>query len=175
MFRRISAVLSVLGFAVLAVLSVGVSSAAAASDTGWVPVGRYPDLDIQACGTTLTIHDVVNRVEVRERTDDRGNVRTDFRGVYIVRVSAPDGRQVVLNNSGPYSIVDFANGDTLITVRPPALVFAFDEAEADAFEAAGLPEVFYYTEGRLDLVIHNGVERVITKPADPVSICELLR
>lgn len=142
MSRCISRVLGVLVLVLMAaVFALGGSSAAAASDTGWVPDGPYPDVDIHACGATLTIHEPVNRVERREGTDDRGNVRTDFRGAYIVRVSSPDGRKVVLNNSGPYSVVEAANGDVFVTVRPPALIYAFDEEKAGVFEAAGLPKV----------------------------------
>jgi hypothetical protein len=60
-------------------------------------------------------------------------------------------------------------------VAPPALVFPFDAAEAAAFRAAGLPRMFCYTKGRLALYKHDGVAKVLHKPANPVSICALLR
>ncbi len=64
-----------------------------------MPDGPYDPVTTEACGTTLTISDKINKVESRTREDDKGNVRTDNRGTYIVRVTAPDGRKVVLDNS----------------------------------------------------------------------------
>jgi hypothetical protein len=173
MHRRIFRAL-VTACAVMAASTLGISAASAASDSGWVPDGPYPDATTTACGTTLTIHEVVNRVERRTREDHKGNTRIDFRGKYVVLVSAPTGRKVVLNNSGPYSISDFANGDEFVTVASPGLIFPVNAQEPAAFIAAGLPAVFYYTKGRLDLLTHKGVEKVVTKPANPVSICKLL-
>ena len=63
-----------------------------------------------------------------------------------------------------------------IPVRAPALIYPFDDVERAAFRKAGLPEVFYYTKGRLELFISaDGREKVLTKPKNPVSICRLLR
>ncbi len=118
----------------------------------------------------------MNKVEQRIREDDKGNVRTDYRGTYIVRIVAENGRRAVLDSSGPYSLFEFANDSIFYTIRPPAFIYAFDEVEAAAFKRAGLPTAFYYTQGRLDLFIDSeGRERVVTKPKNPVSICKLLR
>jgi hypothetical protein len=162
--------------AALAVTALGGTAAHASSYPGWEPVGPGDPVDIQACGTTLTITEKVNEVESRTREDRQGNVHTDYRGTYIVKVTAPDGRRVVLDNSGPYSVYSYANGETYVPVRAPALIYPFDPAESAAFRRAGLPEVFYFTKGRLELFINaNGRARVLTKPKNPVSICTLLR
>jgi len=174
MFRRSLRVLAATG-AALVTFGLAAGPAVAATDSGWAPVGPSPDEQVRACGTTLTVSEVVNEVEMRTREDDQGNTRTDIRGRYVVKVTAPDGRKVRLNNSGPYSVFDYANGDTFVTVAAPGLIYPFDPAERAAFKAAGLPAVFYYTKGRLDLSIKNGVEKVVHKPADPVNICKLLR
>ena len=160
----------------LAVLALSGVTAAAATDTGWVPDGPYEPEMVNACGTTLTISDKINKVERRERVDDEGNVQEDFRGKYVVKVTAADGRKVVLDNSGKYSVFSYANGDTFVPVRSPALIYPFDPVERAAFKSAGLPAVFYYTRGRLELFISgDGQETVLKKPTNPVSICKLLR
>jgi hypothetical protein len=162
--------------AALAITALGGTSAQASSHTGWEPVGPGDPVAVEACGTTLTITEKVNKVESRTREDREGNVRTDYRGTYIVKVTAPDGRKVVLDNSGPYSVYSYANGDTYVPVRAPALIYPFDPAESAAFRRAGLPEVFYFTRGRLELFIRaDGRAKVLTKPKNPVSICTLLR
>lgn len=162
--------------ATLAIGTLNAATATAASDTGWVPVGPYPPDTVQACGTTLTVSDKVNKVEQRTREDDNGNVRSDYRGTYVVRVVAENGRRTVLDNSGPFSVFEFANETTFVTIRPPAFIYAFDDVEAAAFKRVGLPTAFYYTKGRLDLFLDSeGREKVVTKPKDPVSICKLLR
>lgn len=166
----------VVSTAALVITGLGGTAAQAATDTGWEPVGPGDPVTTQACGTTLTITEKVNKVESRTREDDRGNVRTDYRGTYIVKVTAPDGRRVVLDNSGPYSVFEFANGNTYIPVQAPALIYPFDPVERAAFRRAGLPDVFYYTKGQLELFINaSGQEKVLTKPKNPVSICKLLR
>ncbi|MET0967119.1 MAG: hypothetical protein ABWZ02_12010 [Nakamurella sp.] len=156
-------------------LAGGTANASAPSDSGWQPVGTYDDLDFPGCGTTLTVHDVVNKVESRLFDDGRGNTLELFRGKYIVQVSDPKGRKVVLDNSGPFSVAFRSNGDNVVTVLPPALIFPQADTEPAAFQKAGLPDVFYYTKGILNLVTKGGAERVATKPANPVNVCTLLR
>ena len=123
----------------------------------------------------MTVSDKVNRVESRTREDNRGNVRIDYRGKYIVRVEAADGRKVVLDNSGPYSVFVYANDDVYTRVFAPALISPLDPAESEAFRRAGLPQVFYFTQGRLELSVRGDRAKVLTKPKNPVSLCKLLR
>lgn len=175
MNRIIGRVVSVLsGVALIGVLGAGTASAG--TDTGWVPDGPNDPTSISACGTTLTITDVVNKVEHRTLTDNRANEITDYRGAYVVRVAAPDGRKAVLDNSGPYRRITSANGAVFYDITTPAFVYAFDAVEVAAFKKAGLPSAFYFTSGRLDLFISAaGDEKVLVKPRNAVSICSLLR
>lgn len=162
--------------AVAALSSIGTSAGALApSDTGWQPIPPYEDYPFDACGTTLVVHDVVNRVEVRTLDDGRGNTLDLYRGQYVVRVSDPAGRKVVLDNSGPFSVATRANGDNVVTVAPPALIFPQTDNEPAAFRKAGLPDAFYYTRGVLNLVTAGGTEKVTVKPIKPVDLCTLLR
>ena len=149
--------------------------AAAAGTSGWTPTGANPDATVQACGTTLTIHDKVNKVESRTVDLGDGATRTDYRGRLVSRVSAPDGRKVVLDNSGRYSVTELADGDVAYDVRAPALVYYFDDVERAAFTKAGLPAVFSYTRGRTQLYVGDGYEDVVRRPKDVTSICALLR
>lgn len=162
--------------AVVAITALGGLPASAATDTGWVPADPVDPDTVKACGTTLTIKTKIDEVEKRTRTDDRGNVRTDYRGRYVVKVLAADGRRVTLDNSGPYSEFAYANGDTYLPIQAPGLIYPFDPVEREAFAKAGLPKVFYFTKGQLRLFITaDGREKVLTKPKNPVSVCTLLR
>src|SRR4051812_9824003 len=96
---------------VVASTAVGTSAASAQEKSPWTPTGSSPDTTVQACGTTLTIHDKKNEVESRTVELKGGATRTDYRGTLISRVSTPDGRKVVLDNSGRYSVTEYANGD----------------------------------------------------------------
>lgn len=169
---RIAAVLC--GASLLGAITIG--TAAAASDTGWVPDGPNDPTSISACGTTLTITDVVNKVEHRTLTDNKGNEVTSYRGAYVVKVAAPDGRRAVLDNSGPYRQITTADGAVFYDITTPSFVYAFDDIEAAAFAKAGLASAFYYTSGRLDLYIDaGGAEKVLVRPKKAVSVCTLLR
>ena len=172
--RTLKRLMGVAFFTALAGVA-GISGAAAASDSGWVPDGPHNPVSVQACGTTLTISDQVNEVLRRAIADDAGNTVTAYKGRYIVKVTAGDGRKVVLDNSGPYAVIDKANGDELVPIGAPGLIYPFDEDEAAVFQANGLPRVFYYTKGALTLSFHAGTEKILTKPANPVSICSLLK
>ena len=169
---RIVAVLC--GASLVGALTVGTASAA--SDTGWVPDGPSDPTEISACATTLTITDVVNKVEHRTLTGQRGNEVTSYRGAYVVKVAAPDGREAVLDNSGPYRQITTTDGAVVYDITTPSFVYAFDDTETAAFAKAGLPSAFSYTSGRLDLHLSpDGAEKVLVKPRNAVSICALLR
>ena len=170
---RVTVGAAVLALAISA--TVGVPGASAAATSGWEPTGPNPDATVQACGTTLTIHDKKNKVESRTVDLGDGSTRTDYRGRLVSRVSAPDGRKVVLDNSGRYSVTELANGDVAYDVRSPALVYYFDDVERAAFTKAGLPPVFYYTRGRTQLYVGDGYENVVQRPKDVTSICRLLK
>jgi hypothetical protein len=153
----------------------GGPTASAQQTSAWTPTGPNPDATVQACGTTLTIRDLVNRVESRTVELADGAVRTDYRGKLVSRVSAPDGRKVALDNSGRFSVTELANGDVAYDVRSPALIYYFDDVERAAFNKAGLPAVFYYTSGRTRLYVGDGYENVVQRPKKVTSICTLLR
>jgi hypothetical protein len=156
--------------------SVGTAALAVTpSDTGWQPEGTYVDYSFPACGSTLTVHDVVNKVESRTFDDGRENTLKLYRGKYVVEVSDRRGHSAVLDNSGPYSVATRANGDNIVTVAPPALIFPLTDQEPAAFRKAGLPDTFYYTKGLLNLVTTGDREKVTIKPANPVNVCKILR
>lgn len=158
--------------------SVGTAALAVTpSDTGWQPEGTYVDISFPACGSdnTLTVHDVVNKVESRKFDDGRGNTLELFRGKYVVEVSDLRGHSAVLDNSGPYSVATRANGDNIVTVAPPAFILPQTDQEPAAFRKAGLPDTFYYTKGLLNLVTTGDREKVTIKPANPVNVCKILR
>jgi hypothetical protein len=90
-------------------------------------------------------------------------------------VTAPDGRKVVLDNSGRYSLTEFANGDSAYDIGAPGLIYYLDDVERAAFKKAGLPPVFYYTKGRTQLYLGDGYENVVQRPKDVTSICALLK
>ena len=173
--RRVARVVAVLALVVGS--SVGASTASAHEKSPWTPTGPNEDATAEACGTTLTIADVTNRVESRTVELGGGTTRTDFRGTLVVRVSALDGREAVLDNSGRYSEYDFANGDIAYDVQAPALIYYFDDVERAAFKKAGLPPVFYYTKGRTRLYVgvDEGYEIVLQRPKDVTSVCALLK
>ena len=157
-------------------LSAGLVAPATATGTGWEPVPDEPYDPVAACGTTLTIVEKVNEVETRTVPLANGATRTDYRGTYIVSVSAPGRRKVVLDNSGAYSVYEYADGGVFYDIGAPGLVFYFDAVEKAAFARAGLPPVFYYRSGRLRLSISSdGSERVVSRPRNVTSICTLLR
>lgn len=171
--RRVARAAGVLALVVAS--SVGASTASAHEKSPWTPTGPNDDAMVQACGTTLTISDQKNRVESRTVDLGGGTTRTDYRGTLVQRVSAPDGRHVVLDNSGRYSETNFANEDIAYDVHAPALIYYFDEVERAAFKKAGLPPVFYYTKGRTQLFIGDGYENVVQRPKNVTSICALLK
>jgi hypothetical protein len=167
-FRRL------LALPVVAVLTVGLVGPAIA-DSGWVPVPDGDDYTVAACHTTLTVREKVNQVQQRTTTLRDGTLRTDYRGTYVVSVSAPDRRKVVLDNSGAYSEFEYPDGDIFYDVDAPALIVYYDAVERAAFAKAGLPPVFYYTKGELKLYLSDGRERVVSRPRQVTSICDLLR
>ena len=173
--RRVVRAVGVL--ALVAASSVGASTASAHAKTPWTPTGPNEVATVEACGTTLTIADQKNRVESRTTDLGGGTTRTDYRGTLVQRVSAPDGRKVVLDNSGRYSETNFANGDIAYDLRAPALIYYFDAVERAAFKKAGLPPVFYYTSGRTQLYVgvDEGYENVLQRPKNVTSICALLK
>jgi hypothetical protein len=171
--RRVARAAGVLALVVAS--SVGASTASAHEKSPWTPTGPNEDDSVVACGTTLTIHDQKNRVESRTVDLGGGTTRTEYRGTLVTRVSAPDGRAVVLDNSGRYSETDFANGDIAYDLRAPGLIYYFDPVERAAFKKAGLPPVFYYTKGRTRLFIGDGYENVLQRPREVTSICALLK
>jgi hypothetical protein len=164
-----------LALPIAVLLSAGLVAPATATGSGWEPVPDDPDDTVAACGTTLTVSEKVNEVETRAVPLANGATRTDFRGRYVVSVSAPDGRKAVLDNSGPYSVTEYASGDLFVDIGAPSLIYYFDAVEKAAFARAGLPPVFYYRSGRLKLSIGDGTERVVARPKSVTSICHLLR
>jgi hypothetical protein len=133
----------------------------------WLPVPEdlFPPTPLPACGSTVTISiGDVFEVEYQAQEQSDGTIRIDYRGdqtTDLVRES--DGATVdELDTGGPWTEIISADGLTAtFSVDGASIYFAYDEVEAAAFAAQGLPDLFYYETGTI-------TERVVF-PEDPAA------
>jgi hypothetical protein len=113
-----------------------------------IPLEPEPPLTLEACGTTVTITDVVNmgRIHVKE-----GEAASKITGRLVVMVSTPDGRSATLNVSGPAKITPTATGIEL-SARGRNLLFATTEGERRIQAALGIPTLAL-TSGPVDATL----------------------
>jgi hypothetical protein len=135
------------------------------SEGQWLPV---PDeinqsFPVAACDTTVVVGPGdVFELQYHAMHQPDGTIRVEYRGhttVDVVRES--DGAMLdELDVSGPgYEIISPDGLTVTFSWYGPSLIGAFDEVEAAAFAAQGLPPLFYYESG-------NTTERVVF-PEDP--------
>ena len=134
----------------------------------WLPVPDElftADAPVAACGTTVTIRSGdVFEVEYQALELADGTIRVEYRGdstTDLVRES--DGATVdELDTSGPWTEIYSPDGVTAtFSVDGASIYFAYDEVEAAAFAAEGLPDLFYFETGTI-------TERVVF-PQDPAA------
>jgi hypothetical protein len=130
---------------------------------------------VDACGVTLAIKggDVF---KLKERiTYTRYGYLDEIKGGYTTDISTSDGRTInELDNSGPYQYKIFNDGTDVLTARGPSFIYAFPEEEA-AFDAAGLPHAFYFTQGEF-VIAHDaeGNGTYVKGPRHYTDVCTLM-
>jgi hypothetical protein len=179
MRRSVLVVVGVTAFAL--VLPVGPASAAPKSKFERAqPQAPFP---LPACGTTVTISEVANKVRERVTTTADGQTVINIRGHYVLRVTAEDGRTATINASGPADYTFSADGRrSLLQFKGQTVLFPFPDgsAEAAAQKAAGLP-AFALTSGPIEIVdvLNPETGQVLTEeftqtPGHVVDVCSLL-
>jgi hypothetical protein len=177
--------------AAVLVMSGGVASAAddppPGGDDGWEPVPEeyWAPFDAEACGSTVTItggdvREAEQRVEVLED----GSTFTEYRGGATVDITREsDGATIdELDISGDaWELVSADATEVLIDLEGASVVLALNDVERAEFEAAGVPEFFWYEEGTvlLSLVVDAGTGEsqtadLLRVDADVVDVCGLL-
>lgn len=145
-------------------------------DTGgaWVPAEPVTRAFPDVCGGIfLTTGDEVGEWRVTRNEDGD---RIEYRGAATVDILGPDRSALVdeLDVSGEGFEFFGADGSAEFEYAAPNVVFAFPE-ELEAFEAAGLPANFYYTQGTFADTISPDLEVDLTSvPEDAVDVCSLL-
>jgi hypothetical protein len=126
-------------------LGLGVGPASA------VPPQRLepePTLTVEACGTAVTITDVVSKGKVHTR---KNSDTIMFTGPIVVEVSTPDGRSVTLNVSGSARVTPTATG-YFAQSRGRNLNVAVTAEERRVVAEAGFPTLAL-TTGPLDVAV----------------------
>jgi hypothetical protein len=142
--------------AAVMVLSGGGTSAAdaqAPGDDGWVPVPEefYAPVDVEACGSVVTVAaGDVRAVEQRQQVLGDGSTFLEFRGGRTVDLTRKSDGAVVdeLDVSGPsWDLISSDGTKVVAEVDGPAMLYAGNDVERAAADAAGLPHLMYFQEG----------------------------
>jgi hypothetical protein len=146
------------------------------ADTGgaWAPEERVTMALPDVCGGIFVAAGDLSG-EWRVTRDEAGD-RIEYRGAATVDLLGPDRAVLVdeLDVSGAGFEFFGLDGSAEFEFAGPNLVWAFPE-EVEAFEAAGLPENFYFTEGTFADTISAELEVEVTSvPEDAVDLCSLL-
>ena len=178
------------GALAVALIGAGASPAWAGGETDpgggeWMPVEQlvpeyYSPSDVDACGTTVTVSSGdVREVEARQHLLPDGTLVTDFRGDATLDVTRhSDGATIdELDISGPAREVvapDGASAD--VALWGASLVYPLP-GEEQFFAEAGLPDLAYYTDGKVVLHITADPETGMTSSltadvyADVIDLC----
>jgi hypothetical protein len=146
----------------------------------WLPAEEldpafYDPIDIEACGTTVTMSPGDERdVETRQTDLPNGDLLIELRGAFTVDLTRHDTGQVIdeLDISGDTTELISEEGTHIIGVyEGPSILFPFPElgpVDAAAFEAAGIPDLAYFTKGTVafDLVINPETGEAVSEEAD---------
>ena len=141
-----------------------------------IPVEPSPPLVVEACGTQVTLTDVVNKGRIHTK---KGSATTKTTGALKILATTPDGRSVLLNASGPARRTPTGTGFRL-EARGQNISIALTEGERAIHEAIGLP-VIALTSGPLDATLsfdETGQEIISIdlhrRPPRVVDVCDLL-
>ena len=160
------------------------------TDGTWrpAPAEAYETFTVQACGSTVVVSaGDVRTSEYRATEIEGGATRVEVRGGLTSDLSREsDAAQIdELVNSGASEVIVSADGLTeTYSYGGPTLLGSFDEVEAAAFAAHGLPALSYYETGQItERVVRSGDEdaetivsaEVLTDTAQNVAdVCRLL-
>ncbi|MGY1640036.1 hypothetical protein ACI782_02750 [Geodermatophilus sp. SYSU D00703] len=140
------------------VLSGGGTSAAHAQppdDDGWapVPVEFYDPVDVQACGSVVTIAGGdVREAEFRQQVLGDGSTFIEFRGERTVDLTRQSDGAVVdeLDTSGPsWALMSSDGTEEVFEVGGPSMLYAGNDVERAAADEAGLPHLMYFEGGTI--------------------------
>jgi hypothetical protein len=159
MTTRVGVVVAAIGGATLTASPALAHDAPPQGSGEWIPVeelrpGYYDSVDVAACGTTVTVAtgDQAD-VEARETPLPSGELLYEARGAHTVDLTRHDTGQMIdeLDVSGPYTEVFSADGSEIDAWYYGASILwpvpEFGPVDAAAFEAAGLPDLTYFTYG----------------------------
>ena len=146
----------------------------------WLPAEEldptvYDPIDIEACGTTVTMSPGDERdVETRQTNLPNGDLLIELRGAFTVDLTRHDTGQVIdeLDISGDTTELISEEGTHIIGVyEGPSILFPFPElgpVDEAAFEAAGIPDLAYFKKGvvSFDLVINPETGEAVSEEAD---------
>lgn len=153
------------------------------SDTGYQPAQDLPPVTFRACGTRVTLDEVLSLFEVKERLREYadGSTLIDGFGRNVLRVTTADGRRARLDASGPYRVrIDPVAGRVVFRGRGATVLYPGNPLQAAAARAAGLPRFSTFT-GDVVLVDRFDPEtgeptsaRVVERPEFVTNACLLL-
>ena len=131
---------------------------------------------LRECGALITVTVKVDKVKERDLTYQNGDVKSLYKGSYVYRLSNDkNAKSVTLDDSGPYTEVDYASGAIYLDLNAPAIIYPFTKGDKAAFQRAGLPPLFYYAKGTLKYYEPTPDRTYVLKIPDKiVSVCKLL-
>ncbi len=146
----------------------------------WLPAEEldpafYDPIDIEACGTTVTVAiGDVREAEGRETVLPNGDTLLEGRGALTADITRHDTGETIdeLDISGALTELISADGSHVTAwVYGPALLFPipdFGPVDAAAFEAAGIPDLAYFTKGvvTFHVVVNPETGEFISEEAD---------
>ena len=146
----------------------------------WLPAEEldptvYDPIDIEACGTTVTVAiGDVREAEGRETVLPNGDTLLEGRGALTADITRHDTGEVIdeLDISGPLTELISADGSHVTAwVYGPAVLFPipdFGPVDAAAFEAAGIPDLAYFKKGLVTfhVVVNPETGEFISEEAD---------
>lgn len=136
-----------------------------------VPAQYYDPIDIDACGSTVTmtagdVQDVEWKVNIRRD----GSTVIKYRGDTTVDLTRTSDHAFIdeLDVSGRYTEhISADQNNYSASLKGPSIIWPLSSAEADAIADAGLPEFFYFEKGRFAIDIAFSED---PKVLEPVSI-----
>ena len=146
----------------------------------WLPAEEldptvYDPIDIEACGTTVTVAiGDVREAEGRETVLPNGDTLLEGRGALTADITRHDTGEMIdeLDISGPLTELISADGSHVTAwVYGPAVLFPipdFGPVDAAAFEAAGIPDLAYFKKGLVTfhVVVNPETGEFISEEAD---------
>lgn len=153
-----------------------------------VPDDYYAPIEIEACGTTVTLESGdVREVHYKARVRQNGSTLVKFRGDATVDLTrASDGAFIdELDISGPGFQYFSADQLTIVdSLKGASIIYPISPADAAALEEEGLPEFLYFERGWLAFHIQLSEDPEVMEPisVDIVmnttrhvhDVCELL-